>query len=66
MSARFEAPKGTFDHLPPEAGIRAEVERVMLEQARLAGYQPIEDYNGNPHAGHWFEKALAVEPSVGS
>jgi histidyl-tRNA synthetase len=42
MSRRFEAPKGTFDHLPPEAGIRAEVERVMLEQARLAGYQPIE------------------------
>ena len=42
MSGRFEAPKGTFDHLPPEAGIRAEVERVMLEQARLAGYQPIE------------------------
>ena len=42
MSARFEAPKGTFDHLPPEAGIRAEVERVMLEQARLAGYQPFE------------------------
>jgi histidyl-tRNA synthetase len=42
VSARFEAPKGTFDHLPPEAGIRAEVERVMLEQARLAGYQPIE------------------------
>ena len=42
MSGRYEAPKGTFDHLPPEAGIRAEVERVMLEQARLAGYQPIE------------------------
>ncbi|HET6749951.1 MAG TPA: histidine--tRNA ligase [Actinomycetes bacterium] len=42
MSARFEAPKGTFDHLPPEAGIRAEVERVMVEQARLAGYQLIE------------------------
>jgi histidyl-tRNA synthetase len=42
VSGRFEAPKGTFDHLPPEAGIRAEVERVMLAQARLAGYQPIE------------------------
>jgi histidyl-tRNA synthetase len=42
VSGRFEAPKGTFDYLPPEAGIRAEVERVMLEQARLAGYQPIE------------------------
>jgi histidyl-tRNA synthetase len=42
VSGSFEAPKGTFDHLPPEAGVRAEVERVMLEQARLAGYQPIE------------------------
>jgi histidyl-tRNA synthetase len=42
VSGRFKAPKGTFDHLPPEAGVRAEVERVMLEQARLAGYQPIE------------------------
>jgi histidyl-tRNA synthetase len=42
VSGRFEAPKGTFDHLPPASGARAEVERIMLEQARLAGYQPIE------------------------
>jgi histidyl-tRNA synthetase len=42
VSRRFEAPKGTFDHLPPESGARVEVERIMLEQARLAGYQPIE------------------------
>jgi histidyl-tRNA synthetase len=42
VSRRFEAPKGTFDHLPPASGVRAEVERIMLEQARLAGYQPIE------------------------
>ena len=42
MSRRFEAPKGTFDQLPPASGSRAEVERIMLEQARLAGYQPIE------------------------
>jgi histidyl-tRNA synthetase len=42
VTHRFEAPKGTFDYLPPEAGVRAEVERIMLEQARLAGYQPIE------------------------
>ena len=34
---RFEAPKGTFDHLPPDAAVRAAVEQVMLEQARLAG-----------------------------
>jgi histidyl-tRNA synthetase len=42
VSGRFEAPKGTFDHLPPASGARAEVERAMLSQARLAGYQPIE------------------------
>ena len=42
MSRRFEAPKGTFDQLPPASGSRAEVERIMLEQARLAGYEPIE------------------------
>ena len=42
MSGRFEAPKGTFDHLPPASAARVEVERLMVEQARLAGYQPIE------------------------
>jgi histidyl-tRNA synthetase len=42
MSTRFEAPRGTFDYLPPIADARAMVERVMLEQARLAGYQRIE------------------------
>jgi histidyl-tRNA synthetase len=42
VSTRFEAPKGTFDHLPPASLARAEVERVMLEEAHLAGYQPIE------------------------
>jgi histidyl-tRNA synthetase len=42
MGKAFEAPKGTFDQLPPQAAIRAEVEGVLLEQARLAGYQPIE------------------------
>jgi histidyl-tRNA synthetase len=42
MSARLEGPKGTFDYLPPAADVRAAVERVMLEQARLAGYQRIE------------------------
>jgi GNAT superfamily N-acetyltransferase len=24
-----------------------------------AGYEPIEDYNGNPVAAHWFEKRVA-------
>jgi histidyl-tRNA synthetase len=42
MSERFEAPKGTFDYLPPNGDIRAEVELTMLEQARLAGYQRME------------------------
>ncbi len=42
MSRRFEAPKGTFDYLPPEGGRRAAVEAVMLEQARLAGYERVE------------------------
>lgn len=26
-----------------------------------AGYRPIPDYNNNPYATHWFEKALAAE-----
>lgn len=42
MSPRFEAPRGTFDYLPPRGDVRAAVERLMLEQARLAGYQRIE------------------------
>jgi histidyl-tRNA synthetase len=42
VSDRFEAPKGTFDYLPPEAGVRAVVEQRMLEQARRAGYERIE------------------------
>ncbi len=39
MTDRFEGPKGTFDYLPPTAGTRAVVERTVLGQARLAGYQ---------------------------
>ncbi len=42
MSGRFEAPKGTYDYLPPLAAQRAAVAGVMLQQARLAGYQRIE------------------------
>lgn len=30
---------------------------------RSAGYREIDDYNGNPHAGHWFEKGLASDVS---
>lgn len=29
---------------------------------RRAGYVEIDDYNGNPDAGRWFEKALALDP----
>jgi len=42
VSGRFEAPKGTYDYLPPLAAQRAAVAGVMLQQARLAGYQRIE------------------------
>jgi GNAT superfamily N-acetyltransferase len=28
---------------------------------RSAGYRPIDDYNGNPFASHWFEKRLDAE-----
>jgi GNAT superfamily N-acetyltransferase len=33
---------------------------------RGAGYADIDDYNGNPHAGHWFEKSLAEPAPAGS
>ena len=26
---------------------------------RSSGYEPIDDYNANPVAAHWFEKRLA-------
>jgi histidyl-tRNA synthetase len=42
VSDRFEAPKGTFDYLPPEAGMRAAIEQLMLAEAQLAAYEPIE------------------------
>ena len=29
---------------------------------RATGYVEIEDYNGNPDAGWWFEKALRSRP----
>jgi GNAT superfamily N-acetyltransferase len=31
---------------------------AALELFRSAGYREIDDYNGNPHASYWFEKAL--------
>ncbi len=35
-------------------------EPAALALFRSAGYQPIDDYNGNPHARYWFEKRLAA------
>jgi|SRR5947209_4093315 len=31
---------------------------AALHLFRSAGYQEIDDYNGNPHASYWFEKVL--------
>lgn len=31
---------------------------AALTLYRLVGYREIPDYNGNPHAAHWMEKAL--------
>jgi GNAT superfamily N-acetyltransferase len=31
---------------------------AALTLYKAAGYRQIPDYNGNPHAGHWMEKAL--------
>lgn len=36
-------------------------EAILLFQA--AGYRPIADYNGNPYARYWFEKALEPLPN---
>ena len=42
MSARFQAPRGTFDILPADAARRAEVERAATEVFARAGYGRIE------------------------
>jgi ribosomal protein S18 acetylase RimI-like enzyme len=34
-------------------------EPAALALFRSAGYEPVADYNGNPHARHWFAKRLA-------
>ena len=33
---------------------------------RAAGFEPIADYNGNPHARHWFRKQLTRRGAHGS
>ena len=33
---------------------------IAMALFRSAGYQPIDDYNGNPYAHYWFEKSLPV------
>jgi len=42
MSARFQAPRGTFDILPADAVRRAEIERAATEHLGRAGYGRIE------------------------
>jgi histidyl-tRNA synthetase len=42
MSARFHAPRGTFDLLPEQAGVRERIERQAAEVFRRAGYERIE------------------------
>src|SRR5215211_9317723 len=42
MSARFQAPRGTFDALPAQAAARARVERAAADLLGRAGYSRIE------------------------
>ncbi|HEX2017008.1 MAG TPA: histidine--tRNA ligase [Solirubrobacteraceae bacterium] len=42
MSGRLQAPRGTFDVLPEQAGARATVERTAREVLEDAGYERIE------------------------
>jgi histidyl-tRNA synthetase len=42
MSARYQAPRGTFDVLPAEAEVRARIERVARDLFDRAGYGRIE------------------------
>src|ERR687887_1987796 len=42
MANRFQAPKGTFDVLPGDAGVRERVERTARELFERAGYARIE------------------------
>jgi ribosomal protein S18 acetylase RimI-like enzyme len=34
-------------------------QHASVKLFRSSGYEPIEDYNGNPVAAYWFEKRLA-------
>jgi len=42
MSPKFQAPRGTFDVLPSEEGVRARIERVARDLFARAGYGRIE------------------------
>jgi histidyl-tRNA synthetase len=42
MSRKFQAPRGTFDVLPSEEGVRARIERVAGDLFARAGYRRIE------------------------
>lgn len=39
---RFQAPKGVSEYLPPRSWAFEHVKAQLLEQAKLAGYQPVE------------------------
>jgi histidyl-tRNA synthetase len=42
MSRKFQAPRGTFDVLPSEEGVRARIERIARDLFARAGYGRIE------------------------
>src|SRR5918994_5367368 len=42
MSARYKAPRGTFDVLPEQAAVRDRIESVARDVLRRAGYERLE------------------------
>ncbi|WP_229372288.1 bifunctional helix-turn-helix transcriptional regulator/GNAT family N-acetyltransferase [Umezawaea beigongshangensis] len=45
--------------------VRLDTNRVLVEAIgmyRAAGYREVPPFNDNPHAHHWFEKAVPAEP----
>jgi GNAT superfamily N-acetyltransferase len=63
--------KRLLGHLEEEAQASGRARVILDTNESLAeaismyhslGYTPIERYNDNPYAHHWFEKALATDP----